>query len=231
MAVTPPPISHRTPHALRRSGGAPTHTRFRSRAAPSKPWGTRGIPESLDYGTRYRSPGARGGFERNTPSGTSIGGAREKDQNRGQNGFSLGAPPTAIAPSCQWQLVECSVRIEPFRDVPRGSGGLRFPMTSKALTWEDRLLVSKFEALQPDPSADDPALLVFQFTIEETDSMVWFWKDGLIEPTGVATAQFTRIGLEKVRKLRAQIGKLAMAASQPKLHSAPLLPPDARTRI
>jgi hypothetical protein len=93
-----------------------------------------------------------------------------------------------------------------------GSGGLRFPMTSKALTWEDTLLVSKFEILRPDPAADDPALLVFQFTSEETDTIAWFWKKGLIEPTGVATAQFTRAGLDKVRHLRAQMGKLTMTA-------------------
>jgi hypothetical protein len=93
-----------------------------------------------------------------------------------------------------------------------GSGGLLCPMTSKALTWEDRLLVSKFEILRPDPAADDPALLVFPFTIEETDTMAWFWKKGLIEPTGVATAQFTRAGLEKVWHLRAQMDKLAMTA-------------------
>jgi hypothetical protein len=93
-----------------------------------------------------------------------------------------------------------------------GSGGLRFPMTSKALTWEDRLLISKFEALQPDPAADDPASLVFPFTREEADTVAWFWKKGLIEPTGVATAQFTRTGLEKVRHLRGQMGKLTMTA-------------------
>jgi hypothetical protein len=93
-----------------------------------------------------------------------------------------------------------------------GSGELEFRMTSKALSREDRLLVSKFEVLQPDPAADDPALLVFPFTIEETDTMAWFWKKGLIEPTGVSTAQFTRAGLEKVRHLRAQMDKLTMTA-------------------
>ena len=92
-----------------------------------------------------------------------------------------------------------------------GSGELRFGMTSKAMSWEDRLLLSKFEMLQPDSSGDDPAL-VFRFTIEETGTMEWFWKKGLIEPTGVATAQFTRTGLEKVRHLRARMGKLTMAA-------------------
>jgi hypothetical protein len=85
-------------------------------------------------------------------------------------------------------------------------------MTSKALSWEDTLLVSKFEMLQPDPAVDDPALLVFRFTIDEADTMAWFWKKGLIEPTGVATARFTCAGLDKVRHLRAEMGKLAMAA-------------------
>jgi hypothetical protein len=55
-------------------------------------------------------------------------------------------------------------------------------------------------------------LLVFQFTIEETDTIAWFWKKGLIEPTGVATAEFTRTGVEKVRHLQAQMGKLTMTA-------------------
>jgi hypothetical protein len=85
-------------------------------------------------------------------------------------------------------------------------------MTSKALTWEDRLLVLKFEALQPDPAADDLTLLVFQFTHEETDTMAWFWNKGLIEPTSETTAQFTRAGLDKVQYLRAQMDKLTMTA-------------------
>jgi hypothetical protein len=93
-----------------------------------------------------------------------------------------------------------------------GSGEVVFRMTSKALSREDRLLVSKFEMLQPDPAADDPALLVFRFTIEEADTMAWFWQKGLIEPTGVATAHFTPAGLEKVRHLLAQMDKLTMVA-------------------
>jgi hypothetical protein len=83
-------------------------------------------------------------------------------------------------------------------------------MTLSALSAEDRLLVSKFEALQPNPAVDDPAHLVFRFTIEETETMALFWQQGLIEPTGVSTAAFTRAGLDKVRRLRA--GKLTMAA-------------------
>jgi hypothetical protein len=83
-------------------------------------------------------------------------------------------------------------------------------MTSSPLSEEDRLLVSKFEALQPDPGVDDPACLVFRFTIEETETMALFWQQGLIEPTGVTTAAFTRAGLDKVRRLRA--GRLSTAA-------------------